>query len=452
LARGRGPLLAAAVATLALVTPRIRGADEIEYFSYLPSLVIDRDLQFGDEYASFHARDPVGLAGFKATFLDGRDPVTGRHINFAPIGSALLWSPFYLLAHAGTLGARALGAPVAADGHSWPYVAAACYASALYGVLGLFLVHDLLVRYGAWPAPAATLAVLGLWMGTPVLYYLVLAPAFSHASSLFAVALLLWLWLRARARGPRAGLGPWFAVGLAGGLAALIREQDALFLAIPALAVCLEGARAPARAAGRLAAMAAAAAVAFLPQLLVYRVLHGRLGPSRLVTRKMTWTSPHFLEVLFDPAHGLFLWAPLLLLATVGLALAWRRDRVLAGALAAGLLLQVWINGAVESWTQAGAFGSRRFLAATPIFAWGLVAIVARFEARWGRGAITAVLAAFAWWNLSLMVQFGLKLMDRQGLEWPRVALNQVREVPRQMGRAAVLYLTDRERLVQEAP
>jgi hypothetical protein len=42
--------------------------------------------------------------------------------------------------------------------------------------------------------------------------------------------------------------------------------------------------------------------------------------------------------------------------------------------------------------------------------------------------------------------------MDRQRLEWPRVAVNQVREVPRHFGRAAWLFLTDRERLVKEGP
>ena len=112
----------------------------------------------------------------------------------------------------------------------------------------------------------------------------------------------------------------------------------------------------------------------------------------------------------------------------------------------------MWINGALESWTQAGAFGSRRFVAATPIFAWGLAALVAAAWPRLGRVPVAAGLAFFAWWNLSLMVQFGLKLMDRQRLEWPRVAVNQFTEVPARIGRVAVLFLTDRERLVREAP
>jgi hypothetical protein len=452
---GRRWLAAVFVLTLPLVTPRVRGADEIEYFSYLPSLVFDHDLDFGDEYRYFHDRDPEGLAGFKATFLDRREPATGRHINFGPIGSALLWSPFYLLAHAGTLAARALGAAVAADGMSTPYQAAACAASALYGFLGLLLVHAVLVRYGGWADGVATLAVLGLWLGTPVLYYMTLAPAFAHTSSLFAVSLLVWLWLRARAKGDGGRTRDWALVGLAGGLCALVREQDGLFLAIPLLWLAYDAARRRAwgRGLARAGALGAVALLTVVPQLLTYRALTGRFGPSRLVTRKVSYWSPHFFEVLFDPGHGLYAWTPLLLLATAGLGLAlWQRRDAVTALLAVGLLLQVWINGALESWTQAGAFGSRRFVAATPLFAWGLAALLAAARSALGRVPVAAALALFVWWNVSLMVQFGLKLMDRQRLEWPRVAWNQLTEVPPRLGRVAVLFFTDRERLVREAP
>jgi hypothetical protein len=40
--------------------------------------------------------------------------------------------------------------------------------------------------------------------------------------------------------------------------------------------------------------------------------------------------------------------------------------------------------------------------------------------------------------------------MDRQGLDWPRVAVNQVTEVPRRIARTAYLFFADRERLVEE--
>ena len=242
-------------------------------------------------------------------------------------------------------------------------------------------------------------------------------------------------------------------VGIAGGIAALVREQDALFLAVPLGLLAADAiATGSWGAAIRRAAVTVAIAVAvFVPQLLAYRAINGAFGPSRLVTRKMMYTSPHFLEVLLDPGHGLFVWAPVLLVAAIALAvIAVRRRDVVSGVLLLALLLQVWINGSVDSWTQAGAFGSRRFVGATVVFAWGLAAAVAGLRARSGPAVCGALLVLVAWWNVSLMVQFGLRIMDRQRLEWPRVAVNQVREVPPRTAQAAWLFLTDRERLVRE--
>jgi hypothetical protein len=445
-------LVVALLLTLPLVTTKIRGADEIEYFAYLRSALFDRDLEFGNEYEHFYAEDPTGLAGFKTTFLDLREPATGRHINFAPLGTALLWAPAYLAAHAAVLAARAFGADVAADGFSRPYVMAVCYASWAYGMAGLLLLYVCLFRDGGFGASAAWAAAAVLW-GTPLLYYVTLGPGFSHAASLFAVSLLLWLTLWMRRRGVTFGRAA--LVGAAGGLCALVREQDGLLLVIPALVVSWEAWRETRLAAGlaRLVTMGLAAAAVFVPQLLAYRAINGAFGPSRLVARKMSFGSPHALEVLFDPAHGLFAWAPLLLLAAGGLvfaALRARREDAVPLALLVALLVQVWINGSVESWTQAGAFGSRRFVSATPMLAWGLAALLAAAVPRVGRRAVAAAVCVFAWWNVSLMVQFGLRLMDRQRLEWPRVAVNQVTEVPRHLARSGVLFFTDRERLVRE--
>jgi hypothetical protein len=447
---GRRIVVLAWLVTLPLVTPRIRGADEIEYFAYLRSMAFDRDLEFGNEYARFHARDPEGLAGFAATFLEKREPATGRHINFAPMGTALLWSPFYLLAHLGVLAARAAGSSAAADGFSAPYVAAACYASWLYGGLGLLIAHDALRRFGGIHDRDAGWATAAVLWASPLLYYMTIAPGFSHAVSVFVVAALVWTSLWARGRGSAA----WAAAGVLGGMAALVREQDALFLAVPGLLLVAEAARTRRYVdfAARAGALGLAAAAAFLPQLLAYRAINGAFGPSRLVTRKLSYASPHFLQVLLDPGHGLFAWTPVLLVAVVALAaaVARRRDGVAATLLAA-FLAQAWINGSVESWTQAGAFGSRRFVGATVIFAWGLALAAAALRARLGPGPRVAMLAAFAWWNVSLMVQFGLRIMDRQGLEWPRVAVAQVTEVPRRVAGAAYLFFADRERLVRES-
>jgi hypothetical protein len=232
-----------------------------------------------------------------------------------------------------------------------------------------------------------------------------------------------------------------------------VREQDALYLAIPLGFLAWRGFRERewAASATRMAAVLAAAFLVFLPQRFVYHSLNGTFSPSPLVRRKLSLMSPHFLDVLVNPAHGLFPWCPLLVLAVAGLVLLAARRRDELGLLFLGaFLLQAWINGCLESWTQAGAFGSRRFLSATPLFAFGLAALLEVLLPRLGSAALGAALALFVWWNVSLMVQFGLKLMDRQGLEWPKVATNQVFEVPPRLGRVVRLFFTHRERLVHE--
>jgi hypothetical protein len=448
---GRRLLILLFLLTLPLVTARLRGADEIEYFSYLPSLVFDQDLDFENEYRHFVDRDPESLRAFEETFLDRREPLTGRPINFAPLGTALLWSPFYLLAHLGVLAARALGAAVEADGLSRPYVAAVSLGSAVYGWLGLLLAHHAVRRVLGVGEPAAAWAVAGIALGTPVLYYVTLAPGFSHAASLFTIALVLCLSLRA-AGAETTGVRTWAALGAAVGLCALVREQDGLLGLVPGVLLLRELARRRAVGdfLGKAVALGGTTLLVFLPQLLAYRAVNGTWGPSKLVVRKMSWSSPHLLEVLLSPGHGLFVWAPLLLVAVLGLLLGLRepRTRLASGLLLVAFASQAWINGAVESWSQAGAFGSRRFVGLSFAFAWGLALVLDRLRPR---AASALLVAFFALWNVGLMIQFGLKLMDRQRLEWPRVAVNQVTEVPRRLGRTAWLFFTDREALVRES-
>ena len=51
---------------------------------------------------------------------------------------------------------------------------------------------------------------------------------------------------------------------------------------------------------GLLVLLSVIAVAVFVPQLLAYRAINGSFGPSRLVTRKMMYTSPHFLEVRLE--------------------------------------------------------------------------------------------------------------------------------------------------------
>ena len=304
-------------------------------------------------------------------------------------------------------------------------------------------------------------------LGTPLLFYMYVAPGFAHATSAFAVAAFVLAWLVVRDRWTVSGL---VVLGALAGLMAMVREQDAFVIVGPAIDFAWSALRERRwRAAGPALAGAAAAALVYLPQAAAYLALNGRLGPSRLVSRKMTWTSPHAAGVLFSPEHGLFFWTPLALLAVGGLILlAARRpgpDAPAHGASGTGdaarrigvgllaiLLLQVYVAGSVESWTVAGAFGQRRFVAMTAPFVIGLAVLAAHLARSKARAAAAVLAGLCVWWNLGLMVQFGAGLMDRQRLDlWPN-AYNTFVEVPRRLPGLAYRYVFDRGSFYRHAP
>lgn len=432
--------------SLPAVTSRLYAADEIEYFAYLRSLWFDRDLSFDNEYRHF-ADAGVAGPGFRETFLE-LTTETGLRLNFTTIGCAMLWSPFYA---AGDLAARAMnraGWETAVDGYSRPYIVAVCFGSAIYGFLALLLSLRVARQLGL-PGPgsaqgpfARAAPALAVWIGTPLLFYMYVAPPFAHAVSAFTVAAFVTAWLSVRQR--------WSARGVAGlgalaALMAMVREQD-LFLAVgPVVDFAWEAARAwsagsrdRTRGDGRrllASALAGAAAFAlvYLPQVVSYLVLNGHVGPSNLVGRKMNWAAPHALQVLVSPEHGFFFWTPLAVLAFAGLVVLGRRAgeiRRIAVCLWLMVAAQVYVTGSVESWTVAGAFGQRRFVALTVLLVAGIAALIGAARTAAGRTVVAAAIVVAIWWNVGLAIQFGSGLMDRQRLELRRNAYTNFVTLP----------------------
>ena len=195
----RRPILLLAlvfVASLPAVTTRLYASDEIEYFAFLRSLWFDHDLSFDNEYRHFYDAGIARSADFHETFLVETTPA-GRRVNFGTIGCAFFWAPFYAVGDVTTRVLNAWGSNVAVDGYSRPYVASVCYGSAVYGFLALLLSVYAARRVVCSPhdadraSAAPAVAMSAVWIGTPLLFYMYVAPAFSHAVSAFAVALFV---------------------------------------------------------------------------------------------------------------------------------------------------------------------------------------------------------------------------------------------------------------------
>ena len=430
--------------TLPLGTHRVYASDEVQYFVYLRSLWFDRDLDFTNEYTTFVTRYPDSLEGFKRTNLDRVTPrgepipsLTGLPINFAPIGTAVLWTPFFAVGHGVALLLRASGSSVAADGYSAPYIWAITIGSATYSAAALLLLYGLARRL--FTARAAFWATLAIWLGSPVVYYSHGTPAFSHAASFFAVTLFLLVWHATRPMLERRWW-QWLLLGLLAGLVTMVREQDGV---IPAAIFGAEGAlalpallRAPGwsvllRVTGNGLLAASGWVVAFSPQLLTYYILNGVPRPSANVAEKVsTWLPLNAFDVMLSPSYGLLFWTPLVTFGLVGLVWLWRRDRALALALICAFLATWYISAVYSTGPARGSFGARRFLSCTPVYLLGLTAFYHMPRGR-GWAAVVPILSFVGiWWNLGLIVQFVTGLMDRQQLQLSPILYNQILVVP----------------------
>jgi hypothetical protein len=379
------------------------------YYAYLCSLYFDHDLDLSNQMAVTRAWGPVArsaaqMATWQRTARSPEPPIpSGQPTPTAfTVGPAILWAPAFAAADGAVWAANHVGGSIPRNGYSMPYQLAVALATLAYGLFGVWLALRATLRWagetaGCSRGSAALAAVIAL-CASPALYYLVFEPTMAHGVSIFAASALVWLWV-SRADSP--GWRRWVAIGLAGGLCALIRPQDSLLLLLPlSTLIALRGADLVVSAS----ALAVGAALAFLPQALVWQATFGRpfavpQGPDFL-----QWTRPAFPQIWFSVHHGLFTWTPVFLLGVVGLALSPKGLRRFAVPMLIVFLLESYVNSAARDWWGGDAFGARRFLSLFPVFAWGLSIVACRLSRRPAVFAAIAVILTAA--NLALMAAY----------------------------------------------
>jgi len=336
------------------------GSDGIGYFMYTRSIVIDHDLDFANEHAYFHEKVPGTISGAIST-------PTKRVANQWAVGSGVLWLPFFMVAHIFSMILNYLGFAVSLDGYSFLYQAAICIGSMFYSFLAITLIYNTIKKY--FPH-TAIYACLLIWFSTNLIYYQLIEPSMSHMCSLFACALLVNIWIIIR---PIEKVAHWFLIGMVGGLVAMVRQPDVTILILP----LLDGlfAKTP-------ISMKIKSSIAFLIgflllfsfQLVTWFTIYGSpfVDGYTYSGQSFFWFSPKIIEVLFSTNHGLFLWHPILIIATLGFFNLRRIDLKLTLLLVLGFLLQIYLIGSWQFWSQGDAFGGRMFIASLPLLALGL--------------------------------------------------------------------------------
>ena len=119
---------------------RIINSDGKGYYAYLPAIFIynDLDYKFVEYYeAKYYPSDRLVFKEFRYNWK-------GETVNKTFCGLAILWLPFFLIAHI-----FSLLTDFKADGYSLPYQYAIGLATIVYLWLGLRALVSLLIKYGA---------------------------------------------------------------------------------------------------------------------------------------------------------------------------------------------------------------------------------------------------------------------------------------------------------------
>jgi hypothetical protein len=378
------------------------------YYAYIPAYLLHGDPSFSTlirdhiipMYASLGHQPP---SQFGLTLQ-----ATGNWLDRYGIGVAVLLLPFFAIGHL-----IAVVGGSTPDGYSLPETFAAGTAAIVYTTAGLLILRPVLRRW--FPGWAIAVTLVAIVFGTSLFDFTTWDSVTSHAFSFFAVSLALLLALRWY---DRSTMWRAAAVGVVAGLVIDLRLTDIVLLAaLPLLGV---GSRAALRDRVRLfserwthlLAVLACMVVVFIPQSITWYIATGHWLVNSYSGESFDFLHPRLIESLFwfNP-HGLLPYAPVLVLAFIGLGVAWARRRDIALPVTVAFVPLWYTIASWYDWSYAASFGHRGFIDILPLLALPMAYLlslmrtrVLRLAAICGVGILTAVTCALmlAYWQYKI--------------------------------------------------
>ena len=357
--------------------PPIRG-DGYGYYAYLPAVFVDHDFSMKTPLAyrwTVVANHPppynwTGIAMYQET---------GKPLDKYTSGTALLQMPFFLAAQAV---ARVFGMPP----YSIPYQAANVLSGLAYFAAAIYLLFGILLRF--FPATTSLLSLSAIVFGTNVFHFVTWGGSYSHVYSFFLLTVLLRLAYQYRTSNNAQGAAlHCLGMGATLGLIVLTRVPNIIVGAIP---LALVGEKYyKARCLSTLLLDASGGIAAFMLlfglQLLYWHAVTGHYFVNSYQAEGFNWAHPEIINFLFSIKKGLFVWAPIIIIAIPGLVLLVSSDPVLWITVWFVLVLEVYICSSWWSWWFGAPFGSRPFVDMMPLICLALARGFAWLSSRvWG--------------------------------------------------------------------
>lgn len=351
-------------------------ADAKGYFAYLPAVFI-----YGDPNLGFFEAMEQEKYHIESQYYDYRVTINGHITNKYFCGTALMISPFYLLAH----GYASLLVSDS-DGFAYPYILAVMLAALFWLMVGLYFLDRFLTLYGVRPLNRS-LVLLAAAYGTHLFNYSVVEPGYSHVYSfaLFCVFLVVghnW--------STKGHSNSFLLLCALIGIIALVRPSNLIVvLALPFVTGNLSALHSSIKKTiKRPGTVAMGLALFTLIASLQFQYNYWATGRFFIDTYSgegFNFASPHFWDVLFSYKKGLFVYTPTCFLALLGLYPMFHKNMSQAILWVAFMTVSVYVISSWHNWWYGGSFSMRPLVEYLPFFLIPLGLALEHFKVKWKR-------------------------------------------------------------------
>jgi hypothetical protein len=335
---------------------------------------------------------------------------SGNKVMKYSIGQAVMYTPFFAVAHAWA----SVSDAYPADGFSLPYQFMISLGSLIVSFLGLFWLMTLLRLYFREGAVALTLVLIAF--GTNYLNYSAIDGAMTHNNVFTLYALLL---LTTQRFYVRATFFKALLIGVCIGLMALTRPTEIIAALIPLLWGLDLGRKGALKE--RLSffgthwqKLVGAAIVTLLIgsiQLLYWKYVSGDWLVYSYQDQGFDWLSPHLNKGMFSYKAGWLIYTPLMVFGLLGFYPLWRQQRAIFTTLFLHALFFIYVAFSWSVWWYGGSLGQRTMVQEYAVLAFPLAAFLqwvfwarpqvqGKVKRQWWYYCLAGIIALFVWHNL----------------------------------------------------
>ncbi len=339
----------------------IAEVDAQGYYSYLPAIFIYQDLNF-DFFEEIEGEK--GKYYEPHNFYDYRNDFAGKKVNKYFVGTAIVQTPFFLIAHFST---SLTGGDT--DGFSALYMISISVAALFYLWLGLYFLNRLLKSYNINEINRG-ITLFACVFGTNLFCYAGAEPGMSHVFSFGLISAFLF-----HAKCYFQQQDKMYLIRLSAllGLIVLIRPTNALVvLVLPFIAGNFSSFKNGLSFLFKNYKTLIISTLIFIgitsTQLIYYKLATGNFFVYSYNKEGFDFSNPHFFNILFSYRKGLFLYTPLYLLSFSGLYFLWKKSAWQVMTFLSFFVVITYVFSSWWMWFYGGSFSSRVYVEYLPLF------------------------------------------------------------------------------------